>query len=217
VWIGSKPGVVKSWSDSLIVARVAPGAMSGVVQVRHGTIVSNSVRFTVAVPTITNVSQTSDGSRVTVTGFGFGSSQGRGQLWLGTANATVISWTETQIVATVAAGSDSGHAQVIQDGQIGTSVPFTVVGGPPHVLSLSPSIAAPGAVVTIYGSAFGAMQGSGLVTVSCDTVSIDRGATRRSPCRADESLTGVAKVLQNGKWSNAATFRAAAAAQPRSR
>ena len=210
VWIGSKPGVVESWSDTLIVARVATGAMSGVVQVRHGTVVSNSVRFTVAGPTITRLNQSSDGTQVTVTGYGFGARQGGGQLWLGTANGTVISWTETQIVATVAPGSDSGHVQVIQDGQIGNSVPFTVVGGPPHVLSIAPATAAPGTIVTISGTAFGARQGTGLVTVSGDIASIRSWSdTAIAIVVPPSALTGVIKVQQNGKWSNAATFRSA--------
>src|SRR5438105_3228080 len=92
----------------------------------------------------------------------------------------------------------------------GNSVPITVVGGSPHVLTISPSTAAPGTVVTISGSAFGDLQASGTVTVSGDTASIRSwNDTAIAIVVPPNALTGVIKVQQNGKWSNAATFRAA--------
>ena len=63
---------------------------------------------------------------VTVSGTGFGTAQGTGQLWLGTAPAVVMTWTDTQIVAQVAAGSLTDMAQVLQGGVLSNSTPFTV-------------------------------------------------------------------------------------------
>jgi len=49
-------------------------------------------------------------------GSNFGSSQDSGQIWLGTAPAQVISWNDSQVVATVAPGSAPGFARVLQGG-----------------------------------------------------------------------------------------------------
>jgi len=44
-------------------------------------------------------------------------------VWLGTAAATVASWNDTQIVATVAANAQSGSARVLQNGVASNAVP----------------------------------------------------------------------------------------------
>jgi hypothetical protein len=44
------------------------------------------------------------GTQVTIMGTGFGATQGTSLVWLGTTKATVVTWSNTQIVATVAAG-----------------------------------------------------------------------------------------------------------------
>ena len=66
------------------------------------------------------------GTSVTITGSGFGAAQGTGQVWLGTLNGVVQSWSDTQVVALVAAGSASANAQVLQNGVISNAIPFTV-------------------------------------------------------------------------------------------
>ncbi len=62
------------------------------------------------------------GTQVTITGSGFGAAQGSGQVWLGTANGLVQSWSDTQVVALVASGSTSGTAQVLQGGVVSNTV-----------------------------------------------------------------------------------------------
>jgi hypothetical protein len=64
------------------------------------------------------------GATVTITGSGFGASQGMGQVWLGTANGIVQSWSDTQVVAHVAASAASGRAQILQNGVWSNPVPL---------------------------------------------------------------------------------------------
>jgi RHS repeat-associated protein len=130
VWIGTRPGVVVTWSDTQIVAAVAFGASSGVVQVRRDPLFSNTVAFTVFTPAISSVTPTSGpvGTAVTVNGSGFGAEQGSGQIWLGTQPGIVTSWTDSQVVASVAPGSSTASALILQGGILTNAVSFTVTG-----------------------------------------------------------------------------------------
>jgi hypothetical protein len=70
------------------------------------------------------------GTSVTITGIGFGSVQGAGVVWLGSlAAGQIVSWSNTQIVATVASGSVSGVAWVEQNDTWSNMLTFTVPGG----------------------------------------------------------------------------------------
>ena len=86
--------------------------------------VSSSTSVTVTppivpiVPNITDVSPATaaGGTQVTVTGTGFGSSQGNGSVWLGSTLGTIVTWSNTHVVAKVATGSTTGIAQIQQAG-----------------------------------------------------------------------------------------------------
>jgi hypothetical protein len=73
-----------------------------------GALWAQVVPFTVATAAITSVTPMSGvtGTPVTISGSGFGAAQGSGQVWLGTASGVVQSWSDTQIVAQVAAGAN---------------------------------------------------------------------------------------------------------------
>ena len=71
---------------------------------------------------------------MTITGSGFGSARGSGQVLIGTAPGQVTSWTDTQVVATISSGSNSGAAQVLQNGVWSNSVAFDVTGAAPHIV-----------------------------------------------------------------------------------
>src|SRR5438874_1782389 len=128
VWLGSTYGVVVSWSDTQVVANVASGSQSGVAQVLQGGVWSNPVNFAVITPNITSVTPTTAiaGTQITITGTGFGGSQGSGNVWLGSTYGVVVSWSDTQVVATVAIGSQTGVAQALQGGVWSNSVQFTI-------------------------------------------------------------------------------------------
>jgi hypothetical protein len=209
VQVGSKAGTVVSWSDTSVVATVATGSVSGTAQVRQSGVGSNSVAFTVVTATITSVSPTSGpaGTQVTISGSGFGSLQGAGQVWLGTAAAQVSSWGDSQVAATVASGSNSGTAQILQNGVWSNSVAFTVTGGAPHITSINPSTGSAGTVVTIQGTGFGSSQGSGIAWIAASQASVNSWSdTQVSATVGSSAVSGVAKIQQNGLWSNAVTF-----------
>ncbi len=116
VWLGSGYAPVVSWTNTQVVVTVPSIATSGPVRVQQGGIWSNTLPFLVNIATISNVSPASGvaGTQVTITGSGFGSVQGNGQVWLGTAYGLVQSWSDTQIVAVVASGTTFSSAQAQQ-------------------------------------------------------------------------------------------------------
>jgi hypothetical protein len=127
VRLGTANGVVQSWSDGLIVAQVGAGAASGNAQVLQNNVMSNAVSFTVNVPQIASVSPASGvgGTSVTFTGAGFGASPG--VVWLGSMAGQVVSWTDAQVVATVALSAVSGIARIQTSGGLwSNAMGFTV-------------------------------------------------------------------------------------------
>lgn len=118
------------------VTAVGPGQSS--VTARYGSI-STTLGVTVAqpppsgpAPNITGISPTSGTAGVTpitITGYGFGGTQGNGSVQLGNMDATSISsWSDGQIVATVPVGATSGVAMVEQNGLYSNEVSFTILG-----------------------------------------------------------------------------------------
>ncbi len=204
LFLGNKAGTVVSWGDTQIVATVALGAMTGSIQVRQNGALSNAMPFSVAAPTITNT--VVSGSQVTITGIGFGATQGDGQVWLGTAAGTVVSWSDTQIVATVAPGANAGNIQVLRNGALGNAMPYTI-NNTPHINSLSPSTGAAGTSVTVNGVGFGVSQGSNSIAIAGLTPTVaswsDTAIAFTVPSNA---VTGVVKIQRNNFWSNAVTF-----------
>jgi IPT/TIG domain len=162
-------------------------------------------------PVITNVSPTSGTpgvTPVTVSGSGFGSSQGKGTIAIGTTSGgPIIRWNDTQIVATVPVGSYPGVVQVAQNGQYSNEVPFTTL--VPTVTSVNPQSGSQGTPVTIGGSNFGATQG-------LSTLAFNRGLA--SPSTWTDTLivtqvpaaatTGDLIIVVNDVASDPVTFTA---------
>jgi hypothetical protein len=209
VWLGSKlAGSIVSWSNTQIVATVASGSVTGSAQVQQGGVWSNSIAFTVTTPNLTSVSPTTAraGDSITLTGTNFGATQGSGSVWLGNKLAgSIVSWSDTQIVAIVASGAKSGSAQVQQGGAWSNSIAFTVI--TPNVTSISPTSGPVGTQVTITGTGFGTTQGSGLVWLGTKYAAVVSWSdTQVVATVASGSATGGTQVYQNGVWSNAVTF-----------
>ena len=208
VWLGTNPATVQSWSSTQIAATVASGSRSGNAQVQQNGNWSNTIAFTVGTPTISNVTPNNGlpGTPVTITGSGFGAVQGNGQVWLGTANGLVESWSDTEVVALVAIGSTTGSVQVLQNGVMSNVVAFTV--NTPHTATVSPTSGAAGASITITGTGFGPTQGTGNVWLGSTTAGqiLSWSNTQIVATVAPGSVSGVERVLQNGEWSNALTF-----------
>ena len=131
---------------------------------------------------------------------------GAGRVWLGTANGVVQSWSDSQIVATVAANATSGNARVLQNGVMSNAVAFTV--DALQLASISPTSGAAGTVVTFTGSGFGASQGSGVAWLGSAAAGAIQSwsDTQVVATVASAAFSGIARIQQNGVWSNALAF-----------
>ncbi len=121
---------ITSWSATSITAVVPTGATTGNVVVTVGGTASNGVSFTVvAAPSITSLSPTtgSIGTVVTITGTGFGSTQGSSTVkFNGTTATSITSWSATSIKAAVPSGATSGNVIVHASGVDSNGKPFTL-------------------------------------------------------------------------------------------
>jgi len=207
VWLGTAVGAVLSWSDSQVVATVSTGSSSGVAQIQQSNGASNPVVFTINTAAIASISPTSGlpGTQVTISGSGFGGTQASGNAWLGTIPGIVNSWSDTQVVATVAAGAASGSVQVLQNGVMSNGVSFTI--NLPHIASITPNSGTAGTMVTISGNGFGSSQGTGNVWIG-NTYAIVTGWSDGQIVASvgSSAVSGIVKVAQSGTWSNAVTF-----------
>jgi uncharacterized protein YjdB len=207
VWLGSTYGTVVSWIDTQIVANVASNSISGTAQVQQGGLSSNAVQFNVNTATILTALPASGvpGTQVTISGSGFGATQGSGQVWLGTANGVVLNWSDTQVVAEVATRSMSGNAQILQNGVMSNAVPFAV--NSLNITGVTPNSGGPGTSVTISGTGFGSSQGNGVVWLGGVNGQVMTWSdTKVVAAVAANALTGVVRIEQNGVFSNAISF-----------
>ncbi|HEY1495185.1 MAG TPA: IPT/TIG domain-containing protein, partial [Candidatus Solibacter sp.] len=205
---GIAAGPAAYWSATSITVTVPSGAATGSVVVTVNGLASNGTPYAVTnPPTLSGVtlSEAKPGDTVTVTGTGFGPAQGIGQVWLGSTYGTVVSWTDTQVTATVALNSRTGKAQVLQSGVWSNSLPFTV--DTVTITEVLPSSGFPGDVVTINGSGFGNTQGSGSIQLgSSNGVVVSWSDTQIVARVAASAVSGIARVQQGGISSNAMTF-----------
>ena len=157
---------IVSWSDSQIVATVPSAAISGSVVVISGGVSSNTnINLTVPHPQITSISPTSGivGTQITVNGSGFQTTKGSSTVMLmnSTNNFTlsVVSWSDSQIVATVPSNAATGDVSVTVNGiQSNRDLLFTL---PKPVMSaISPSGGPTGTQVQITGTGFGVTRGA---------------------------------------------------------
>jgi RHS repeat-associated protein len=111
---------VQSWSDTVIQAQVPSDATNGPVTVTVDGVTSNSAQFTVLEAlSLTGISPNSGpiGSSITISGAGFGATQSNSTVGFYGGAATVTSWSDTQIVATVPAGITSGPVTITVGGK----------------------------------------------------------------------------------------------------
>jgi YD repeat-containing protein len=112
------------------------------------------------VPAISSVSPTSGpaGTAVTISGSTFGATRGTGSVTFNGTAATITSWSDTSIVATVPALTASGNIVVTSGGGIASNgVSFTVPA--PSISNISPDSERVGASVTVGGTNFGSLAG----------------------------------------------------------
>src|SRR5437763_3602371 len=110
-----------------------------------------------AAPKISSLSPTSGnvGTSVTISGSGFGSTQGTSTVTFNGVTATPTSWSSSKIIAPVPSAATTGNVVVTVGGSASNGVKFTVT---PNIITLSPNSGAVGASITISGSGFGSTQ-----------------------------------------------------------
>ena len=119
VTIGNTDCVIESWASTRIVVTIPEDATEGYVGVWRGDDMSNGVWFLPMHPA--QISDVSPGSgpetcTVTISGQYFGDTQGESRVTLSGAELSIISWTDTQIVATLPEGAQSGYIGVWKRG-----------------------------------------------------------------------------------------------------
>jgi len=101
------------------------------------------------------------GMKLTISGTGFGASQGSGTISIAGEMLTVLSWNDGSIQAVLPPGVQTGPIEVTTvAGASNTNVVFVLA---PTLTTISPSSGPIGTVVTIAGSGFGASQEAGSV------------------------------------------------------
>lgn len=115
-----------------------------------------------------------DALTITVAGGGFEAAQGAGKVtFTGSGDTTTVtSWSDTQIVLDIPAGTTTGNVTVTTNGAL-TSNPATLT-IKPAITNFSPTTPAIGDALTITGTNFGAAIGAGKVTFtgSGDTTTV---------------------------------------------
>src|SRR5712691_3373275 len=168
---------------------------------------SIGVNFTVT-PAITSLSVTSGavGASVTITGTTFGSTQGTSTVKFNGTTASVTTWGSSSIAVTVPSGATTGNVVVTVSNQASNGVNFTVVPAP-SITSLSVTMGAVGAAVTINGSNFGTSQGTSTVKFNGTTATVTTwGASSIAVTVPSGATTGSVVVHASGVDSNGSSF-----------
>jgi RHS repeat-associated protein len=159
---------VTSWSSTQIVAAVPSAAPSGSgrVTVTVNSITSPSnITFNVIKPIINSLTPPAGeiGGSITLSGTGFGTSQGTSTVQFNSLVATVSSWSDTSVTVTVPANATNGPVTLTEDGVTSNGVTFTVL-EQLSVTGISPNIGPIGTTVTITGAGFGPTQSNSTVS-----------------------------------------------------
>ncbi|WP_173221573.1 IPT/TIG domain-containing protein [Paenibacillus alba] len=153
------------------------------------------------------------GSAVTISGSGFGATQGASTLKFGTAAAAITSWSNTSITAVVPSGLAAGSYQVVANvnGAASNSQAFTVTSASitPSVSSLSPVSGAAGSSVTITGTNFGSTQGASTVKFGAIAAAVTSWSSTSIQATVPSGLAAGSYnvvVTVNGTASNSQAF-----------
>jgi RHS repeat-associated protein len=166
--------LVTDWRNSEIVAVVPTAATTGAVTVVVNSVASNSdITYTVINPVINTLSppEGPNGGLITLNGSGFGTSQNGSTVQFNGVAASVSSWSNTSISATVPSSATTGPVTVTVGGVISDGVTFTVT-GTLAVTGVSPGVGPVGTSVTITGTGFGTTQNGGSASFNGNAGSI---------------------------------------------
>jgi hypothetical protein len=158
-----------TWTRTSIVVpgpQLIPGTYTLTLASRDATWGSEEIILRPMVTTVSPATGAVDAA-ITLTGYGFGGSQGNSQVTLGSLPVTVTSWANTSISGIVPTGLLPGRQKVEVVVNTASSLPVTYTVTPdarPVILSVLPLAQTVGRTVTVLGGDFGAAQG----TVSMD-------------------------------------------------
>jgi IPT/TIG domain-containing protein len=195
---------INSWHDTQIVATVPSGSGTNPLHVKVNGVDSNTdVFFTLPKPVITGITPSGGpvGTLVHISGSGFGATQDTGSTVGLNINASVVTWSDALITATIPTGTTSGPLKVTVGGVVSSSNPTFTVSNL-FVNALSPNAGTVGTPVTVSGSGFGSTPG----TISFNNVAAtaisswtDTQIIANVPTTA---TTGPVKVTAGGVASN---------------
>lgn len=170
VTFNNTPATIKSWSNTSITCTVPDisSSQSGAVQVivwldayRY----SNSASFNLTLPTINSINPNIDniGAPITITGQGFGQTQGT--ISIGGTNAQIVSWSENSVQFRVPQVNDAGWKTLTMTAG-GRQVSSTFSVAAPTATNYSPSPIGKGVTLNITGDYFGTANDNNYVTRS---------------------------------------------------
>jgi hypothetical protein len=157
---------------------------------------------------VTSLTPTSGpvGQAVTISGTGFGGSQGSSTVTFNGVTATVSAWSDTSITAAAPTGATTGPVVVTVNGQASNGVIFTVL-PTPNISSLDLASGIVAQSVTITGTNFGASQGSSTVTFNGTAATATSwSATSITTTVPAAATAGPVVVTVGGLASNGSTF-----------
>jgi hypothetical protein len=202
-------GTPTSWANAKIVVPVPTGATTGSVVVTVSGVASAGVSFTVVpAPNIASVSPSSGpvGASVTVTGMGFGATQGSNTIKINTKTGTPTTWSDTSIIVPVPSGATTGNVVVYASGVDSNGANFTVL-PTPSITSISPTAGNVDTSVTITGTNFGSPQGTSTVTFNgVSGVPTSWSKTKIVVLVPSGATTGPVVVTVQGVSGNGVTF-----------
>jgi hypothetical protein len=190
-------------SDTLIVAIVPDGAISGDVVIEANGYLSNGVYFRVRNMIITALKPSSGlpGDLVVILGWDFGDEIGI--VTLSGVEAEILSWSDSLILAKIPDATSSGDVMVMVHGYYSNGVYFFV--GQMTIISLEPSKGLPGSHLSINGYGFG--DEHGIVLFGGIDAEIQLWSdTLITAIVPQEATSGQVVVESNGFFSNGIFF-----------
>ncbi len=154
VTFNGTPATIFSQSSTSIQVDVPAGASSGPVSVyANGDTVKSSASFTVTAPQIQSISPNygAPAALITITGIGFGATQGNGYVTINGALCGATAWSGTSITIRVPSNASIGNVVVRVEGEASSGVPF-IFYSEPSITSLSVDSGPVGTSVTIHGN-----------------------------------------------------------------
>src|SRR6185437_712584 len=143
------------------------------------------------------------GTHVQINGSGFGATRGTSTVAFSGLSASVVSWSDTQVVAIVPTTATTGYVSVTVGGVTSnTSVDFNVP--PPQITSISPASGIIGTQVTVTGSGFQATKGtnSSITFNGITATTTSWSDTQIIATVPTNATTGAVKVSVNNIASN---------------